>query len=396
MCFGFRKKILKRQEEILLRLEKLEQSGKNDKEVITEVIKASNGALISGVKNTVDAVAENVNNMGKTYEARMGEVKEELNRNLTEIRSNVEKSLKDVREDNEKQLAAMRGVVEEKLANTLNERLNQTFSVINERLDAVNKGLGEMQALNTGVNDLKKVLTNVKTRGTWGEVSLENLLGEILTEAQFVTQQNVSGKKNGEAVDFAVILPGKGEGRVYLPIDVKFPMEDYQRLVEGSEKGDLPLMQSASHGLENAIKTQAKSIKEKYINPPHTTDFAIMYLPIEGLYAEVVRSPGLIEILQSKYKVIPAGPTTISAILNSLQLGFRTLAIQKSSKEVFDLLAKFKKDFHLFVSQIAKAQDQVGSASRTLAEATKRTDLIQKKLDKVEILEIPEVDLITE
>lgn len=391
MCLRFRKKLLKRQEEILTRLDKLETRGESDKEVITAAINSANTALIGGVKSTMDAVADNVSNMGKTYEARISEVKEELNRNLTEIRTNVEKSLKDVREDNEKQLSAMRGVVEEKLAATLNERLNQTFSVINERLDAVNKGLGEMQALNNGVNDLKKVLANVKTRGTWGEVSLENLLGEILTPSQFVTQQNVSGKKNGEAVDFAVILPGKGDGRVYLPIDVKFPLEDYQRLVEGSENGDLAAMKDASRGLEDAVKRQAKSIKEKYINPPYTTDFAIMYLPIEGLYAEVVRSPGLIETLQSKYKIIPAGPTTVSAILNSLQLGFRTLAIQKSSREVFDLLTAFKKDFTTFVDQIAKAQEQMGTASKTLESATKRTEIIQKKLDKVESLDVPEI-----
>lgn len=386
MCFGFRKKLLKRQEEILSRLDKLEARGNGE---VLSAINASIVGITNGVKNNIDTVASNVSDMGKLYEARISEVKEELNRNLTEIRANVEKSLKDVREDNEKQLNAMRGVVEEKLTATLNERLNQTFSVINERLDAVNKNLGEMQALNNGVNDLRKVLTNVKTRGTWGEISLENLLGEILTPSQFIAQQNVSGRKNGEAVDFAVILPGKGEERVYLPIDVKFPLEDYQRLVDGSDRGDLNAMKDASRGLEDAVKKQAKSIKEKYINPPYTTDFAIMYLPIEGLYAEVVRSPGLIEVLQSKYKVIPAGPTTISAILNSLQLGFRTLAIQKSSKEVFDLLVKFKSDFSIFVELIQKAQTQMGTASKTLADATNRTEQIRKKLAKVEGLEEP-------
>lgn len=394
MCFGFRKKMLKRQEEILNRLAALENSGKSDRDIvtatITSAISGSNTALIGGIKTTLDAVADNVNTMGKANEARIGEVKDELYRNLTEIRTNVEKSLKDVREDNEKQLTAMRGVVEEKLATTLNDRLTQTFTSINERLDAVNKGLGEMQALNNGVTDLKKVLTNVKTRGIWGEVSLENLLDGILTREQYVVQQNVSGIKNGEAVDFAVVLPGRGEGRVYLPIDVKFPLEDYQRLVDGSDSGDLIAMQTASKGLENAIKIQARSIKDKYINPPLTTDFAVMYLPIEGLYAEVIRNPGLIEELQSKYKVIPAGPTTLSAILNSLQLGFRTLAIQRSSKEVFDLLTAFKKDFGKFVGNIEAAQKQVENAGKTLDDATKRTSIIQKKLDKVENLTLPD------
>lgn len=391
MCFfGYRKKLLKRQEEIAERLRALEERGSSDREVITVAMRAANDALIGGIKTTIDAVADNVSSMGKVNESRIGEVKEELNRNLTEIRANLEKSLKDVREDNEKQLAAMRSVVEEKLAGTLNERLNQTFSVINERLDAVNKGLGEMQALSNGVTDLKKVLSNVKTRGIWGEVSLENLLEGILTREQYVVQQNVSGRRNGEAVDFAVVLPGKGDGRVYLPIDVKFPLEDYQRLVEGSETCDLSAVQSASHRLENAIKTQAKSIRDKYLNPPLTTDFAVMYLPIEGLYAEVIRNPGLIEELQSKYKVIPAGPTTISAILNSLQLGFRTLAVQRSSKEVFNLLTAFKKDFEKFVANIDQAQRQVEGAGRTLDDATKRTTIILKKLDKVEAIALPE------
>lgn len=393
MCFGFRKKLLKRQEEIISRLEKLESRGDRDKEVITTAISSSNSAMISGVKSTIDAVADNVSNMGKTYEARIGEVKEELNRNLTEIRANLENSLKSVREDNEKQLTAMRGVVEEKLAGTLNERLNQTFSVISARLDAVNKSLGEMQELNHGVTDLKKVLANVKTRGIWGEVSLENLLDGILTRDQYLTQQNVSGRKNGEAVDFAVVLPGQGNGkadRVYLPIDVKFPLEDYQRLVESSEIGDLEAMSAASKGLENAIKSQAKSIRDKYINPPKTTDFAVMYLPIEGLYAEVVRNPGLIEELQSKFKIIPAGPTTISAMLNSFQMGFKTLAIQRSSKEVFDLFAKFKKDFGKFIENVEKAQRQVETVGNTLAEATKNTQQIKKSLEKAESLSLPE------
>ena len=280
--------------------------------------------------------------------------------------------MKDVREDNEKQLGAMRNVVEQKLTETLGERLSSTFNAINERLDAVNKGLGEMQSLNNGVTDLRKVLSNVKTRGIWGEVSLENLLDGILTREQYVVQKNVSGKRNGEAVDFAVVLPGKSEGKVYLPIDVKFPLEDYQRLVDSSESGNVVAMQEAVKGLENAIKTQAKSIKEKY--------------------AEVIRNPGLIEELQSRYKVVPCGPTTISAILNSLQLGFRTLAIQRSSKEVFDLLAAFRKDFEKFVANLDQAQRQVEGAGRTLEDATKRTSIIMKKLNKVETLPLPEAE----
>ncbi len=390
MCFGFRKKVLKRQDEILKKLEEAERSGIAGREAITTALSVSNTALIGGIKTTLDAVVGNVDIMRKTNETRIAEVNATLDKNLSEIRLNMEKSLKDVREDNEKQLGAMRNVVEQKLTETLGERLSSTFNAINERLDAVNKGLGEMQALNNGVTDLRKVLSNVKTRGIWGEVSLENLLEGILTREQYVVQKNVSGKRNGEAVDFAVVLPGKSEGKVYLPIDVKFPLEDYQRLVDSSESGNVVAMQEAVKGLENAIKTQAKSIKEKYLNPPLTTDFALMYLPIEGLYAEVIRNPGLIEELQSRYKVVPCGPTTISAILNSLQLGFRTLAIQRSSKEVFDLLAAFRKDFEKFVANLDQAQRQVEGAGRTLEDATKRTAIIMKKLNKVETLPSPE------
>ncbi|MCI5791100.1 MAG: DNA recombination protein RmuC [Clostridiales bacterium] len=391
MCF-YRKKLYKQQQDILNRLNDLEKSGQTNREVITTAMKISNDTLIGGIKSTVDAVADNVRNMTVNNETRLTEVKEELRTNLTEIRTNVEGSLKSVREDNEKQLSAMREVVEEKLAGSLNERLNATFNAINERLDAVNKGLGEMQALNNGVTDLKKVLANVKTRGMWGEVSLENILDGILTKEQYATQQNVTGKRNGEAVDFAIILPGKKEGRVYLPIDVKFPLEDYQRMVEASDRGDLEETQNASRALENAVKIQAKSISSKYINPPYTTDFAIMYLPIEGLYAEIIRNPGLSEELQRKHKVIPAGPTTISAILNSLQLGFRTLAIQRSSREVFDLLAGFKKDFTTFMENIETAQRQVATVGHTLETATKRNEIIMKKLNKAETLTIPETE----
>lgn len=392
MCFGFRKKVLRRQEEILKKLEEAEQANRAGREAITTAMSVSNTALIGGIKTTLDAVVGNVDIMRKTNETRIAEVNATLDKNLSEIRFNMEKSLKDVREDNEKQLGAMRNVVEQKLTETLGERLSSTFNAINERLDAVNKGLGEMQSLNNGVTDLRKVLSNVKTRGIWGEVSLENLLEGILTREQYVVQKNVSGKRNGEAVDFAVVLPGKSEGKVYLPIDVKFPLEDYQRLVDSSESGNVVAMQEAVKGLENAIKTQAKSIKEKYLNPPLTTDFALMYLPIEGLYAEVIRNPGLIEELQSRYKVVPCGPTTISAILNSLQLGFRTLAIQRSSKEVFDLLAAFRKDFEKFVANLDQAQRQVEGAGRTLEDATKRTSIIMKKLNKVETLPLPEAE----
>ena len=287
----------------------------------------------------------------------------------------------------------MKQVVEEKLTATLNERLSQTFKAISERLDEVNKGLGEMRNLTTGVTDLKKMLGNVKTRGVFGEVSLRNILENILTEEQYACQFNLSGREDDgrRVVDFAVILPGQSkEDKVYLPIDAKVPLEDYQRLVSAADEGDKQKTEEASKALVNAIKIQAKSIKENYIIPPKTVNFALMYLPIEGLYAEVVRNAGLLEELREKYKIIPAGPTTISALLNSLQIGFKTLAIQRSSKEIYESLIKFRGDFAKFTELLEKAQSQISLAGRTLDDATKRTNTIIKKLDKVESLTPPE------
>ena len=387
MCFLFgRKKLLARQEELLRRTEELEKELAFTRESIGQLISTtvvtSNNTLLDGVKNTLQAVTDNVNNTLKNNEVRIAEVKSDLNRNLAEIRA-----------DNEKRLTEMRQVVEEKLTSTINERLSQTFVTINERLDAVNKGLGEMQSLTTGVTDLKKILGNVRTRGTFGEISLSNLLSNILTTEQYKEQYKLKTRANDlhdRKVDFVILLPGENKDeKVLLPIDAKFPMEDYQRLVAASEAGDQIATQESVKALENAVKQQAKSIKEKYIVPPQTVDFAIMYLPIEGLYAEVARNAGLLEELRAKYKVIPAGPTTIAALLNSLQIGFKTLAVQKSSKEIYELLVKFKGDFVTFIGNIEKAQTQVGQIGKTLEDATKRTAMMMKKIEKVEGLAPP-------
>ncbi len=387
MCFLFgRKKLLAKQEELLRRTEELEKELAFTRESIGQLISTtvvtSNNTLLDGVKNTLQAVTDNVNNTLKNNEVRIAEVKSDLNRNLAEIRA-----------DNEKRLTEMRQVVEEKLTSTINERLSQTFVTINERLDAVNKGLGEMQSLTTGVTDLKKILGNVRTRGTFGEISLSNLLSNILTTEQYKEQYKLKTRANDlhdRKVDFVILLPGENKDeKVLLPIDAKFPMEDYQRLVAASEAGDQIATQESVKALENAVKQQAKSIKEKYIVPPQTVDFAIMYLPIEGLYAEVARNAGLLEELRAKYKVIPAGPTTIAALLNSLQIGFKTLAVQKSSKEIYELLVKFKGDFVTFIGNIEKAQTQVGQIGKTLEDATKRTAMMMKKIEKVEGLAPP-------
>lgn len=359
------------------KLESVTQENKQLREYIAQMTQVSNNSLMGGINSTLGAVMENVKNISQTNETR-----------ILEVRTQVEKNLTEIRQDNEKQLTAMREIVEEKLTKTLNDRISSTFSTINQRLDDVNKGLGELQSLSGGVSDLKKVLTNVKTRGVWGEVSLANILDGILTREQYVAQYNVTGRRRGDdsgLVDFAIVLPGKkDEEKVFLPIDAKFPSEDYQRLVDASEKGDVVGVENAAKALAATVKRQAKSIRDNYINPPQTTDFAVMYLPTEGLYAEVIRNVGLAEELQGQFKVIPAGPTTITALINSLQLGFRTLQVQKSSREVFDLLMKFKKDFVTFAGQIERVQGQLEGANKILDEASKRSGIIMNKLNKAE------------
>ncbi|MDD4315662.1 MAG: DNA recombination protein RmuC [Clostridia bacterium] len=362
---------------------KIQEENNLTRETVGCSFRAANEAVVLGVRMTNDAVIDNVKMLSLSNETKIKEMKEELEKGLGDIRYTVGQNLKEVREDNSKQLAEMRSVVDEKLSSTLNERLSQSFGLISQRLEAVQKGLGEMNELTSGVNDLKKVMSNVKTRGVWGEVSLENLLASTLTKEQYQKGVSVS-EKSREQVDFAIILPGKGKDKVYLPIDVKFPTEDYQRLIEASEGSDLEKYAKSVAALDAAIKVQAKSISQKYINPPVTTDFALMYLPTEGLYAEVIRIPGLAEEMQNKYHIIPSGPTNTLAMLNSLQMGFKTLAVQKSSLEVFKVFSAFKKDFNIFVSHLEKVKEQLEKANDTLDDATKRTSIIQKKLDKVE------------
>ena len=294
----------------------------------------------------------------------------------------IETGLLRLQQDNEKKLEQMRQTVDEKLNASLENRLSQSFSIINERLQAVYEGIGVMKQLASGVGDLKKVLTNVKSRGVWGEVQLENLLEQILTHEQFASQININ-PKNQERVDFVIKMPGKDEDIVYLPIDAKFPIEDYQRLVEASENGSKEDVDIAVKGLERRIKDEAKNISEKYILLPKTTDFAVMYLSIEGLYAEVLRIPGLAEHLQQQYKVVVCGPTTLSALLNSLQLGFKTLTIEKRSSEVWQLLGAIKQEFSKFVELLAKTQKKLSEATNTIEFATKKSKTIERKLKNV-------------
>jgi DNA recombination protein RmuC len=283
----------------------------------------------------------------------------------------------------------MRATVDEKLQSTLEKRLGDSFRQVSERLEQVYKGLGEMRSLASGVGDLKRVLTNVKTRGTWGEIRLSHILEQILTPDQY--DVNVATKMNSsDRVEFAIKLPGQGNDRnnvVWMPIDSKFPQEDYQRLLDAQEAADKEAADKSTRNLELRIKSEAKNIKDKYLDPPHTTDFGIMFLPVEGLYAEVLRRPGLSDNLQREHRIVVTGPTTLAALLNSLQMGFRTLAIEKRSSEVWELLGAVKTEFGKFGDVLAKTKKKLQEAGNTIDKAEVRTRAIERKLRKVQ--EIP-------
>lgn len=320
-------------------------------------------------------------------------VRLELGRHLDELKKENSLVINQMTQTIEKKLNQLRETVDEKLQSTLEKRLGDSFKIVSDRLELVHKGLGEMQTLANGVGDLKRVLSNVKNRGTWGEVQLEALLEQVLTPDQFI--KNVSTKPNSlNRVEFAIRLPGKNayDSEVLLPIDAKFPQEDYDRLVVAYEQVDKDSIQLFQKQLENQIKKEAKSIHDKYINPPTSTDFAILFLPLESLFAEVVRRPGLITLLQQQYRVIIAGPTTLTAILNSLQMGFRTLAIEKRSSEVWSLLSTIQKEFGKFGDILAKTQKKLQEASNTIRDAESKSRNIERKLTKVE--HIPEVSTI--
>jgi DNA recombination protein RmuC len=308
---------------------------------------------------------------------------------LEEMRRTMETQLRSIQEDNTKQLEQMRAVVDEKLQSTLEKRLADSFKQVSDRLEQVYKGLGEMRTLATGVGDLKKVLTNVKTRGTWGEIRLSHILEQILSPEQYAA--NVATRKNSsERVEFAIKLPGRDGERdsvIWLPIDAKFPQEDYQRLLDAQEAADKDSADKSLKSLDQRIKAEAKNIRDKYIDPPHTTDFGIMFLPVEGLYAEVLRRPGLCDQLQRDFRIVVTGPTTLAALLNSLQMGFRTLAIQKRSSEVWELLGVVKTEFGKFGDVLAKTKKKLQEASNTIDSAEVRTRAIERKLRKVQ--EIP-------
>jgi len=312
--------------------------------------------------------------------------REELTASLESVRGIVDLRLQELQKDNAQQIERMRATVDEKLQGTLEKRLGESFKLVSERLEKVHQGLGAMQQLASDVGGLQRVLTNVKARGGWGEVQLGALLEQLLTSEQF--DRNVQTRdESGERVDYAIKLPGEGNGAaVWLPIDAKFPMEDYQRLITAQESGNSVLTDAAMKDLETQLRKSAKDICAKYINPPKTTDFALMFLPTEGLYAEAIRRVGLVEQVQRDCRVVFAGPTTLAALLNSLQMGFRTLAIQKRSSEVWNLLAGVKTEFAKFGDALSKVKDKLDQAASDMDKVAVRSRAITKKLRDVEEL----------
>ncbi|MCO8624802.1 DNA recombination protein RmuC [Burkholderia multivorans] len=327
---------------------------------------------------------------GDTLHRQLTQLTEANDRRIGEVRATLEQRLKDIETNNAAKLDEMRRVVDEKLHATLEQRLGESFKLVSDRLEQVHRGLGEMQTLAAGVGDLKKVLTNVKTRGTWGEVQLEALLEQMLTPDQYA--KNVATvPKSTERVEFAIRLPGREAGGrdappVWLPIDAKFPREDYERLIDAQERADAVAVEDAARALEARVRLEARTIAEKYVAPPYTTDFALLFLPTEGLYAEILRRPGLTDLLQRDYRVTVAGPTTLTALLNSLQMGFRTLAIEQRSSEVWQVLGAVKTEFGKFGDVLARTKSQLETVTRSIEAAEQRTRVMNRKLKQVEAL----------
>jgi DNA recombination protein RmuC len=351
--------------------------------------------VTASVRGMNDSIVKAVGELGvlqkgqlESFSTQLARLTESNERKLESLRSAVDNQLQQIREDNRSQLDQMRHTVDEKLQGALEQRLGESFRLVSDRLEKVHQGLGEMQNLANGVGDLKRVLANVKVRGTWGEVQLAGLLEQVLTPEQYAV--NVATRPgSGERVEFAIKLPGRADSDepVWLPIDAKFPQEDYIALVEAQERSDTVAAEAAAKKLETRIRGCAREICDKYINPPVTTDFAIMFLPTEGLYAESIRRPGLIELIQREHRIVVAGPTTLAALLNSLQMGFRTLAIQKRSGEVWSVLGAVKTEFGKFGSVLDRVKKKLEEANNVVESAQTRTRVMSRKLRDVEELE---------
>lgn len=323
-------------------------------------------------------------NASKSQNEQLNTITKNNNDSIRHLNETVEKKLAQMQENNEKKLEQMRATVDEKLHKTLETRLSESFKTVSERLEQVHKGLGEMQSLAQGVGDLKKVMSNVKTRGILGELQLSSILEQIIPPSQY--EKNIATKPGSrDVVEYAIKLPGKDDHPVYIPVDAKFPIEAYNRLLDAYDAADTNAVALASKEIETAIKKSAKDIHEKYIYPPNTTDFGIMFLPVEGLYAEVVRNTALFETLQNEYKILVAGPTTLSALLTSLQMGFKTVAIEKRASEVWNVLGAVKTEFVKFSEVLDKAQKKINQASNDMDKLVgARTKKIMVQLNKIE------------
>ena len=344
--------------------------------------------LRSEITSNITSISQLQNDQLKTMSTDIKEMAEKNQSSLDSVRTMLDERVKELRDSNEKKLDEMRKTVDEKLQDTLEKRLGESFKLVSDRLESVQRGLGEMQTLATGVGDLKRVLTNVKTRGTWGEVQLGALLEQILAPAQY--QKNVqTNPDSSESVEFALKFPGQKDDAnsfVWLPIDSKFPQEDYLRIQKAADNSDQDALKIATDALSKRVKASAQEIHNKYINPPHTTDFAIMFLATEGLYAEIIRQPDLVEELQLKYRIMISGPTTLAAVLNSFRVGFQTLAIEKRASEVRQVLSAVKTEFSKFGDVLDRVKKQLNSATRTIEQTGVRTRAMEKELHSVEQL----------
>ncbi|MBN2237587.1 MAG: DNA recombination protein RmuC, partial [Bacteroidales bacterium] len=368
--------------------EKMQQHFNHFKETQSADSKENRTELTNSLTRFEEKISKTLLSFSEEMKTQFTSFNQQSKESLKEVKEGVEKQLNDIRIDNNTQLTEMRQTVDEKLQTTLEKRLGESFKQVSDRLEQVHKGLGEMQNLATGVGDLKKVLSNVKTRGIMGEYQLGNILEQILTVDQY--SQNVATKKGSQAnVEYAIKLPGKSsDEQVWLPIDSKFPLESYNSLIDAYEIADKTVIELSQKTLLKSIESFAKDISSKYIDPPHTTDFAILFLPVEGLYAEVLRHPGIFERLQRTYHITVTGPTTLSALLSSLQMGFRTLAVQKRSSEVWKVLEEVKTEFGKFSDTLEKAHRQIHTAAGTLDTLTNtRARAMERKLKNVDSLE---------
>lgn len=376
--------------------EESSQQSRFTREELGGTVKAELLTYAQTMRDSLKQISDEQTKHLSSFVEQIGNLNQSQTQQAEQLRNKIEEKLISLQKDNSEQLEKIRQTVDEKLQGTLEKRLSESFKLISERLESVHKGLGEMQVLASGVGDLKKVLTNVKTRGTWGEVQLGAMLEQVLTNDQY--EANVSTKGNSERVEYAVKIPSKNNDQdiVWLPIDAKFPMESYSRLVEAQDNADVAGVESALKELELRIKQCANDISRKYISPPATTDFAILYLPTEGLFAEVTKRSNLVDIVQRDYRVVFAGPTTLWSILNSLQMGFRTLAIEKRSSEVWNTLAAVKTEWTKYGDALDKVKKKLEEASNSIDQAQVRTRAVGKKLKEVQELPSSQADNILE